>query len=103
MTEKAFKAGHFGKRSGAGFYDWSPGKVNEIPMEAGADFDPIRVLAIGVNECAKLMETESTTKEEIDKGVLDRLELSHEASYEWLIVSVWIRLSAELRPSVCSL
>jgi enoyl-CoA hydratase/3-hydroxyacyl-CoA dehydrogenase len=73
MTEKAFKAGHFGKRSGAGFYDWSPGKVNEIPMQAGADFDPIRLLAIGVNECAKLIETESTTKEEIDKGVLTGL------------------------------
>jgi enoyl-CoA hydratase/3-hydroxyacyl-CoA dehydrogenase len=73
MTEKAFKAGHFGKRSGAGFYDWSPGKVNEIPMNAGADFDPIRFLAIGVNECAKLIETESTTKEEIDKGVLTGL------------------------------
>jgi enoyl-CoA hydratase/3-hydroxyacyl-CoA dehydrogenase len=73
MTEKAYKAGHFGKRSGAGFYDWSPGKVNEIPMNAGADFDPIRFLAIGVNECAKLIETESTTKEEIDKGVLTGL------------------------------
>jgi enoyl-CoA hydratase/3-hydroxyacyl-CoA dehydrogenase len=70
MTEKAYKAGHFGKRSGAGFYDWSPGKVNEIPMNAGADFDPIRFL---VNECAKLIETESTTKEEIDKGVLTGL------------------------------
>jgi enoyl-CoA hydratase/3-hydroxyacyl-CoA dehydrogenase len=73
MTEKAYKAGHFGKRSGAGFYDWSPGKVNEIPMNAGADFDPIRFLAIGVNECAKLIETESTTKEEIDRGVLTGL------------------------------
>jgi enoyl-CoA hydratase / 3-hydroxyacyl-CoA dehydrogenase len=73
MTEKAFKSNHFGKRSGAGFYDWSPGKVNEIPMAAGADFDPIRLLAIGVNECAKLIETESTTKEEIDLGVLTGL------------------------------
>jgi len=73
MTEKAYKANHFGKRSGAGFYDWSPGKVNEIPMNAGADFDPIRFLAIGVNECAKLIETDSTTKEEIDKGVLTGL------------------------------
>jgi enoyl-CoA hydratase / 3-hydroxyacyl-CoA dehydrogenase len=73
MTEKAFKANHFGKRSGAGFYDWSPGKVNEIPMNAGADMDPIRFLAIGVNECAKLIETDSTTKEEIDRGVLTGL------------------------------
>ncbi len=73
LTEKAYKAGHFGKRSGAGFYDWSPGKTNEIPMNAGADFDPIRLLAIGVNECAKLIESDSTTREEIDKGVLTGL------------------------------
>jgi enoyl-CoA hydratase/3-hydroxyacyl-CoA dehydrogenase len=73
LTEKAYKAGHFGKRSGAGFYDWSPGKTNEIPMNAGADFDPIRFLAIGVNESAKLLESDSTTREEIDKGVLTGL------------------------------
>jgi len=73
LLTKAFKAGTFGKRSGRGFYDWSPGMVNEISMAAGAKFDPIRVLANGVNECAKLIETEATTKEEIDMGVLTGL------------------------------
>jgi len=73
LTERAFKAGHYGKRSGAGFYDWSEGKTNEIQMNAGADFDPIRILANGINECAKLIETKSTTKEEIDRGVIQGL------------------------------
>jgi enoyl-CoA hydratase/3-hydroxyacyl-CoA dehydrogenase len=70
LTEKAFKAGNFGKRTGRGFYDWSPGQTNEIPMNAGKDFDPVRLLVVGVNECAKLLESNSTTKEEIDRGVL---------------------------------
>lgn len=70
LTEKAFKAGNFGKRTGKGYYDWSPGKNNEIPMNAGKDFDTIRLLAVGVNECAKLIESSSTTKEEIERGVL---------------------------------
>jgi enoyl-CoA hydratase / 3-hydroxyacyl-CoA dehydrogenase len=70
LTEKAFKAGNLGKRTGKGYYDWSPGKNNEIPMNAGKDFDTIRLLAVGVNECAKLIETHATTKEEIERGVL---------------------------------
>jgi enoyl-CoA hydratase/3-hydroxyacyl-CoA dehydrogenase len=73
LTANAFKAGHFGKRSGKGFYDWSAGQTNEIPMNAGKDFDIIRILANGVNECAKLLDSESTTKEEIDRGVLQGL------------------------------
>jgi enoyl-CoA hydratase/3-hydroxyacyl-CoA dehydrogenase len=39
-------------------------------MNAGADFDPIRVLATAVNEAAKLIEMDATTKEEIDTAVL---------------------------------
>jgi len=73
LVTKAFKAGHLGKRTGRGFYDWSEGKVNEIPMNAGAAFDPIRVLANGINECTKLLETGSTTREEIDRAVLHGL------------------------------
>jgi enoyl-CoA hydratase/3-hydroxyacyl-CoA dehydrogenase len=73
LTERAFKAGNYGKRTGKGFYDWSAGQTNEIPMNAGADFDTIRILASGINECAKLLDSGSTTKEEIDKGVLTGL------------------------------
>lgn len=70
LTEEAFKAGNLGKRTGKGYYDWSAGQTNEVPMNAGAEVDIIRFLAIGVNECSKLLESESTTKEEIERGVL---------------------------------
>ncbi|MBN1191899.1 MAG: enoyl-CoA hydratase/isomerase family protein [Dehalococcoidales bacterium] len=73
LTVEAFKAGHYGKRSGKGFYDWSEGQTNEIQMNAGADFDIIRILSNGVNECCKLLESNSTTKEEIDRGVIQGL------------------------------
>ncbi len=39
-------------------------------MNAGANFDPIRVLAGAVNEAAKLIEMDATTRDEIDKAVL---------------------------------
>jgi enoyl-CoA hydratase/3-hydroxyacyl-CoA dehydrogenase len=67
---KLFKAGHYGKKTGKGYYDWSEGKTNEIPMNAGVEFDPIRLLAPAVNEAAKLIETGATVKEAIDTAVL---------------------------------
>ncbi len=70
VLTKLFKEGNYGKKTGKGYYDWADGKTNEIPMNAGVDFDPIRVLATAVNEAAKLIEMDATTREEIDTAVL---------------------------------
>jgi enoyl-CoA hydratase/3-hydroxyacyl-CoA dehydrogenase len=70
ILAKLFKEKSLGKKTGKGYYDWSGGKTNELPMNAGANFDPIRVLATAVNEAAKLIEMDATTREEIDTAVL---------------------------------
>jgi enoyl-CoA hydratase/3-hydroxyacyl-CoA dehydrogenase len=70
ILTKLFKEKNYGKKTGKGYYDWSDGKSNEIPMNAGARFDPIRVLATAVNEAAKLIEMKATTREEIDTAML---------------------------------
>ncbi len=70
ILTKLFKEKAGGKKTGKGYYDWSGGKTNEIPMNAGVNFDPVRVLAGAVNEAAKLIEMKATTKEEIDTAVL---------------------------------
>jgi enoyl-CoA hydratase/3-hydroxyacyl-CoA dehydrogenase len=67
---KLFKEKNYGKKTGKGYYDWADGKTNELPMNAGANFDPIRVFATAVNEAAKLIEMDATTREEIDTAVL---------------------------------
>jgi len=67
---KLFKEKNWGKKTGKGYYDWTGGKVNEISMNAGANFDAIRVLAGAVNEAAKLIEMDATTRDDIDKAVL---------------------------------
>jgi enoyl-CoA hydratase/3-hydroxyacyl-CoA dehydrogenase len=70
ILTKLFKEKHGGKKTGKGYYDWSGGKTNEIPMNAGVGFDPIRVLATAVNEAAKLIEMGATGREDIDTAVL---------------------------------
>ncbi len=70
VLTKLFKEGNYGKKTGKGYYDWSEGNTNEIPMNAGYGFDPIRVLATSVNEAAKLIEMDATSRDEIDTAVL---------------------------------
>ncbi len=70
ILARLFKEGNYGKKSGKGYYDWSDGRTNEIPMNAGAAFNPVRVLAGSVNEAAKLLEMKATTKEEIDTAMM---------------------------------
>jgi enoyl-CoA hydratase/3-hydroxyacyl-CoA dehydrogenase len=69
LLESLYKAKNYGKKTGKGYYDWTNGQTNEIPMSAGVNFDPICVLACGVNESAKLLEIKATTRDEIDIAV----------------------------------
>lgn len=70
FLNKAYKIGRYGKRTKGGYYDWDAGKTNEIQMSEGKNFDPIRVLAPAVNEAAKLIEQNMTTKEDVDRGMI---------------------------------
>jgi enoyl-CoA hydratase/3-hydroxyacyl-CoA dehydrogenase len=70
VLTRLFKEKNFGKKTGKGYYDWTGGRTNEIPMSAGANFNPLRVLATAVNEAAKLIEMDATTRDEIDTAVL---------------------------------
>ena len=73
LFERLYEAGHYGKKTGRGFYDWSEGKTNEVPLRAGAKFDVLRLIAPAVNEAAWLIERGITTAEEIDIAVLNGL------------------------------
>jgi enoyl-CoA hydratase/3-hydroxyacyl-CoA dehydrogenase len=70
ILENLFKTNNYGKKTGKGYYDWTNGQTNEISMAAGAGFDPLRILAEGVNESAKLIEGGATTRDEIDIAVI---------------------------------
>ena len=69
ILEKLYKANNYGKKTEKVITIWTNGQTNEISMAAGAGFDPLRILAEGVNESAKLIEQGATTRDEIDIAV----------------------------------
>jgi enoyl-CoA hydratase/3-hydroxyacyl-CoA dehydrogenase len=70
MKEKV-KAGHYGKKTGRGFYDWSKGRP-EINLErATQDVDPKDVLAVMINESTKLIEWGVASAADIDRAIVN--------------------------------
>lgn len=63
------REGKLGAKSGQGFYDWSKGRP-QIPPNPDANFDPMEVLCMAVNEAAWLLRNDVASAEEIDKAVM---------------------------------
>jgi len=61
-----YEAGRFGRKSGAGFYEYGEQGKPPIAPDQGKDFDPLRILAPIANEAARLVEWQVASPEEID-------------------------------------
>ncbi|MEM4581849.1 MAG: 3-hydroxyacyl-CoA dehydrogenase/enoyl-CoA hydratase family protein [Candidatus Korarchaeum sp.] len=61
--------GMLGAKSGQGFYDWSKGRP-QISPNPDAEFDPIEVLCMAINEAAWLVRNGVASVEEVDKAVV---------------------------------
>jgi enoyl-CoA hydratase/3-hydroxyacyl-CoA dehydrogenase len=61
-----YEAKRFGKKSGAGFYDYQGDRKAPIAPDQGGDFNPLRILAPVINEAARLVEWHVASPEEID-------------------------------------
>ncbi|HIE17782.1 MAG TPA: 3-hydroxyacyl-CoA dehydrogenase [Dehalococcoidia bacterium] len=71
LKEKV-EAGNLGKKTGRGIFDWSRGRPEIDLSKAKEDFDPTDLIAIQVNEAAKLLE-EGVAKspDDIDKAMVN--------------------------------
>jgi enoyl-CoA hydratase/3-hydroxyacyl-CoA dehydrogenase len=69
LLHEKYDAGHYGRKSGQGYYDYSDQEAPDIPEDAGADFDTLLVWGPIINEAAKLVQHDVATADDIDTGM----------------------------------
>ena len=68
LLHDLYEQGRYGRKAGAGYYDYSEQDEPEIPEGAGADFDTLWVWAPTVNEAAKMVQYDVASAEDVDTG-----------------------------------
>jgi enoyl-CoA hydratase / 3-hydroxyacyl-CoA dehydrogenase len=68
LIHDLYEQGRYGRKAGAGYYDYEDQDNPDIPESAGVEFDPIRVWASVINEAAKMVQGDVATPEDIDTG-----------------------------------
>ena len=68
LLHDLYEQGRYGRKAGAGYYDYSEQDEPEIPEGAGADFDTLWVWAPTINEAAKMVQYDVASAEEVDTG-----------------------------------
>ena len=68
LLHDLYEQGRYGRKAGAGYYDYSEQDEPEIPEGAGADFDTLWVWAPTINEAAKMVQHDVASAEEVDTG-----------------------------------
>ncbi|MFQ6033389.1 MAG: 3-hydroxyacyl-CoA dehydrogenase/enoyl-CoA hydratase family protein, partial [Candidatus Bipolaricaulia bacterium] len=68
LIEEKVKRNELGRKTGRGFYNYKDGGA-DYSRDAGEDFNILPIIALMVNEAAKLLQDKVTTAEQIDLGM----------------------------------
>jgi enoyl-CoA hydratase/3-hydroxyacyl-CoA dehydrogenase len=69
LLHELYEEGHYGRKSGRGYYDYTEREEPHIPARAGREFDPMHVWAPVINEAAKMVQHDVATVEDVDTGM----------------------------------
>ena len=68
LLHQLYEKGRYGRKAGAGYYEYDERDEPRISVDAGQGFDTLLVWAPIVNEAAKMVENDVATPEDIDTG-----------------------------------
>jgi enoyl-CoA hydratase/3-hydroxyacyl-CoA dehydrogenase len=68
LLHQLYEKARYGRKAGAGYYDYSNQDEPDIPVDAGQGFDTLLVWAPIVNEAAKMVQNDVASIEDIDTG-----------------------------------
>ncbi len=71
MIEELYNNKHFGQKSGRGFYEYKSGTYERINLteEDARRYNPLRLLAVAVNNASWLITNGASTREELEKAL----------------------------------
>lgn len=69
LVHDLYEHGHYGRKSGKGYYDYSNQDAPDIPEDAGASFDTSLIWAPIINEAAKIVQYDVASVDDVDVGV----------------------------------
>ena len=68
ILHQLYEKERYGRKSNAGYYDYSDQDEPDIPVDAGQGFDTLEVWAPIINEAAKMVQNDVASVEDIDTG-----------------------------------
>jgi len=69
LLHEKYEQGHYGRKAGKGYYDYTYQEEPDIPEDAGEGFDVMRIWGPVINEAAKMVQHDVATAEDIDTGM----------------------------------